>query len=114
MPAWSLVNCRMAMLIYKLLCAVTASDVRHISELKRHKCIIAQRERNLYVSKLEPLNARPVRDIVESKEAIQYTNVAIRMGRPFFVTFLCPHLKVQGHAWACALELISSDIVFAP
>ena len=69
MPAWSLVNCRMAMLIYKLLCAVTASDVRHISELKRRKCI-AQRERNLYVSKLEPLNARSVRDIVESKEAI--------------------------------------------
>ena len=90
MPAWSLVNCHMAMLIYKLLCAVTASDVRHISELKRHKCIIAQRERNLYVSKLEPLNARPVRDIVESKEAIQYTNVAKRMGRPFLLLFCVP------------------------
>ena len=89
MPAWSLVNCHMAILIYKLLCAVTASDVRHISELKRHKCI-AQRERNLYVSKLEPLNSRTVRDIVESKEAIQYTNVAICMGRPFLLLFCVP------------------------
>ena len=34
-------------------------------------------------------------------------------GKTFFVTFLCPHLKVQGHAWACTLEPISSDIVFA-
>ena len=94
MPAWSLVNCHMAMLIYKLLCAVTASDVRHISELKRHKCI-AQRERNLYVSKLEPLNARPVRDIVESKEAIQYTNVAICM-EDLFCYFSVSPLKGAG------------------
>ena len=62
---------------FKPLSALT--DFRNISDLKRHKCI-AERK-NLHISKKEPLNARPVRSIFEAKEAMQYTNASICMGK---------------------------------
>ena len=60
---------------------------RLISDLKRHKCITERQI--LYVSKLKPLNARPVIDILESEEAIQYTKVL----EDLFVTLSLSPLK---------------------
>ena len=45
---------------------------RLISDLKRHKCITERQ--NFVRQQSEAIECRPVRDILESKEAIHYTN----------------------------------------
>ena len=60
------------------------------------KRCIAQRE-NLYIRKRAPLNATLVRDILESKEAIEYTNVSICMGRPFCYFLLLCFVPTEDH-----------------
>ena len=59
---------------------------------RKHWKDILLKVKNLlvYISKLESLNARPVRDIFKAKEAIQYTNASICTGRHFVTLPLFP------------------------
>ena len=55
------------MLSYKLLSVVTASDVSNVLVICRDTNALLK-DKNLYISKLELLNARPVRGILFSTQ----------------------------------------------
>ena len=73
-----------------VVCPACLRGFRRISDLKRHKCI-AEREKNLYMSKKEPLNAKHVRSTFEAKEAMPYTNASIVMEKVLWLCLFCPH-----------------------
>ena len=82
MPVWGPVKCHLAKLIYKLLSALNATEVSDSLVTWRDANTLLK-EKNLYMSKKEPLNARHVRSTFEAKEAMQYTNASIFMGKTF-------------------------------
>ena len=50
MPVCSLIKCHLAMLITTVVCPECLRGFRHISDLKRHKCI-AEREKPIHEQK---------------------------------------------------------------
>ena len=83
MPVWNLAKCHLAMLIYKLLSALNVTEVSDALVTRRDTNALLK-EKNLYINKKEPLNARHIRSTFKAKEAMQYTNALICMGRLFY------------------------------
>ena len=78
MPVWSLVKSHLSMLIYNLLSALNGTEVSDALVTWRDTNGLLN-EKNISMSKKEPLNASHIRSSFEAKEAMQYTNASIFM-----------------------------------